>query len=143
MSRYIDADKLCEGLKHMAKYQEPYKQSTILGVVSTIENTSSADVVEVRHGAWAFEVKHFFDDYGDLNVYARGYCSECKKDYPFNATIASAHIERPDNLVGYEHWDIDVEPIKAQVSNEARTNKNLYPFCPYCGAKMDGKERGK
>ena len=47
MSRYIDADKLCEGLKHMAKYQEPYKQSTILGVVSTIENTPSADVVEV------------------------------------------------------------------------------------------------
>lgn len=47
MSRYIDADKLCEGLKDMAKYQEPYKQSTILGVVSTIENTPTADVVEV------------------------------------------------------------------------------------------------
>ena len=47
MSRYIDADKLCKGLKDMAKYQEPYKQSTILGVVSTIENASTADVVEV------------------------------------------------------------------------------------------------
>ena len=47
MSKYIDADKLCKGLKDMAKYQEPYKQSTILGVVSTIENTPTADVVEV------------------------------------------------------------------------------------------------
>lgn len=25
MSRYIDADKLCENLTNMAKYQEPYK----------------------------------------------------------------------------------------------------------------------
>lgn len=47
MARYIDADKLCENLKTMAKYQEHYKQSTILGVVSTIENTPTADVVEV------------------------------------------------------------------------------------------------
>ena len=47
MSRYIDADKLCKGLTEMAKYQEPYKQSTILGVVSTIQNTRTADVVEV------------------------------------------------------------------------------------------------
>jgi hypothetical protein len=47
MTRYIDADKLCKGLKDMAKYQNSYKQSTILGVVSTIENTPTADVVEV------------------------------------------------------------------------------------------------
>jgi hypothetical protein len=42
--RYIDADKLCEGLKNMAIVQEPYKQSTILGVVSSIENFPTADV---------------------------------------------------------------------------------------------------
>ena len=74
MSRYIDADKLCEGLKHMAKYQEPYKQSTILGVVSTIENTPSADVVEVRHGRWA--ICGTFDDFLT--------CSVCNSNkYPF------------------------------------------------------------
>lgn len=44
MARYIDAEKLCEGLKNMASVQEPYKQSTILGVVSTIENFPTADV---------------------------------------------------------------------------------------------------
>ncbi len=44
MARYIDADKLCEGLKSMASVQPPFKQSTILGVVSTIENTPTAEV---------------------------------------------------------------------------------------------------
>ena len=52
MPRYIDADKLCEELKLMAKHQDPYKQNTILGVVSTIENWKTADVVEVKHGEW-------------------------------------------------------------------------------------------
>ena len=52
MARYIDADKLCKGLKEMASVQYPDKQNTILGVVSTIENTPTADVVEVRHGEW-------------------------------------------------------------------------------------------
>lgn len=52
MARYIDADKLCEALKSMASVQPSLKQSTILGVVSSIENTPTADVVEVRHGEW-------------------------------------------------------------------------------------------
>ena len=63
MPRYIDADKLCENLKTMAKYQEPYKQSTILGVVSTIENTPTADVAEVvrcrncKHAYFRYNMK--------------------------------------------------------------------------------------
>ena len=44
MARYIDADKLCKELSDMALYQDPYKQSTILGVVGTIKNTRTADV---------------------------------------------------------------------------------------------------
>jgi hypothetical protein len=45
MARYIDADKLCEALKSMASVQYPDKQNTILGVVSSIENFPTADVV--------------------------------------------------------------------------------------------------
>ena len=45
MPRYIDAEKLCKSLRDMAFYQNPYKQSTILGVVSSIENFPTADVV--------------------------------------------------------------------------------------------------
>ena len=44
MPRYIDAEKLCKSLHDMAFYQNPYKQSTILGVVSSIENFPTADV---------------------------------------------------------------------------------------------------
>ena len=52
MARYIDADKLCEALKSMASVQYLDKQNTILGVVSSIENFPTADVVpksEVEH----------------------------------------------------------------------------------------------
>ena len=44
MARYIDAEKLCKSLRDGAFYQNPYKQSTILGVVSSIENFPTADV---------------------------------------------------------------------------------------------------
>ena len=142
MSEYIDRNEL---LKNIHKNPAEPHNERCSQLLEAILNAPTADVVEVRHGAWAFEVKHFFDDYGDLNVYAKGYCSECGKDYPFNATIASEFVERPDDLVGYERWDIDVEPIKEQVAHKARRNKNLYPFCPYCGAKMDVErsENGK
>ena len=64
MARYIDADKLCEGLKGMASVQEPYKQNTILGVVSTIENFPPADVApraEVAREIFEVIAKMFFE----------------------------------------------------------------------------------
>ena len=42
--RLVDADRLCENLKWMAKYQPNDKQNTILGVVSTIENAPTVDI---------------------------------------------------------------------------------------------------
>ena len=42
---YKDTERICTGLKEMAEVQPPFKQSTILGVVSTIENYPAADVV--------------------------------------------------------------------------------------------------
>jgi Asp-tRNA(Asn)/Glu-tRNA(Gln) amidotransferase C subunit len=44
MARYIEAEKLCKALRDMAFYQNPYKQSTILGVVESIEQFPTADV---------------------------------------------------------------------------------------------------
>lgn len=85
MSRYIDADKLCKNLTEMAKYQEPYKQSTILGVVSTIENTRAADVVEVTHGYWktVTELKDNTVCGNRVNIQYK-ICSNCK--YPIGVT---------------------------------------------------------
>ena len=71
MARYIDADKLCKGLTEMARYQDPYKQSTILGVVDTIELTPTADVVEVKHGYWSRGTEP------SGSVYA--HCSACNR----------------------------------------------------------------
>ena len=46
MARYfIDADILCESLNSMASVLPPFKPITILEVISTIENTPTADVV--------------------------------------------------------------------------------------------------
>lgn len=44
MATYIEKESLVKDLTELARYQEPYKQSTILGVVSTIENRKAADV---------------------------------------------------------------------------------------------------
>lgn len=138
MGRYIDVDRIPFYVRDVGDRVSQYDIREI-AFASEIKNMPTADVVEVRHGYWEAEVKHFFDDYGALNVYALGHCSECGKDYPFNPTLAREYISRPENLIGYEHWDIDVEPIKIQVANMARRNKNLYPYCPECGAKMDAK----
>ena len=86
-------------------------------------------------GEWIFETNHYFNDYGDLKVYATAKCSECEKPYPFNP---SEFVERPETLSAYEDWDIDVEPIKAAVLERAKSNKSLYPFCPNCGTKTKG-----
>ena len=45
---YKDTECICAGLKEMASVQPPLKQSTILGVVSTIENYPEADVISKK-----------------------------------------------------------------------------------------------
>lgn len=88
MARYIDAERLCRGLKDMASVQYPDKQKTILGVVSTIENAPTADVEEVRHGEWYYGIctncGHEALDYLDetpsgcaMTTYITKYCPEC------------------------------------------------------------------
>lgn len=82
MARYIDAERLCRGLKDMASVQYPDKQKAILGVVSTIENTPTADVVEVKHGEW------------EQNPY-------CKRIY--FCSVCGRHIE-DGSCNPYEHF---------------------------------------
>ena len=69
----------------------------------------AADVVEVRHGRWRFG-KDLPDSFGSINKNKYHlYCSECRNQ-AFNNTT--------DN-----DCDFDMDT----------------PFCPWCGAKMDGE----
>ena len=47
MARLIDADSLIEDLELLAKHQESFRQSVILGVVHTIKARSTIDAVKV------------------------------------------------------------------------------------------------
>lgn len=66
MARYIDADKLCEDLRGMASILAPFKQSTMLGVIETINLMPTADVVEVAHAKWEINCDGYYP-----------YCSNC------------------------------------------------------------------
>ena len=73
----------------------------------------AADVAPVRRGRWEFG-KDLPDSFGSINKNKYHlYCSECRNQ-AFNKTV--------DN-----DYDFDMDT----------------PFCPWCGAKMDGeREKG-
>ena len=74
-----------------------------------IDKEPAADVVEVRHGRWTFG-KDLPDSFGSMNKNKYHlYCSECRHQ-AFNKSA--------DN-----DCDFDEDT----------------PFCPWCGAKMDGE----
>ena len=75
---------------------------------AAILNIPAADVAPVRRGRWVFG-KDLADSFGSINKNKYHlYCSECRNQ-AFNKTVDND----PD-------FDVDT------------------PFCPWCGAKMDG-----
>ena len=79
---------------------------------NALNRIPAADVAPVRRGRWEFG-KDLPDSFGSINKNKYHlYCSECRNQ-AFNNTV--------DN-----DYDFDMDT----------------PFCPWCGAKMDG-ERGK
>ena len=48
----IDLKPLIADLELLAKYEDDYKQSTILGVIHTIRNRPIIEAAEVIHGRW-------------------------------------------------------------------------------------------
>lgn len=79
-------------------------------LVDTFADIPAADVVEVVHGRWVFG-KDLADSFGSINKNkCHLYCSECR-----NQAVNKTVDNDPD-------FDVDT------------------PFCPWCGAKMDGEE---
>ena len=124
MSRYIDADKLYELIR-----TNDYRLATIngsidygmftIGIKQAIDEIPTADVAEVRHGEW---VENGY--YGIPCV-----CSCCGAEAQYTSTVEETFdYDWEENLVpcGYE-----------EIREYIKT-----PFCPNCGAKMDGDENG-
>ena len=102
MSRYIDLDKAIpiaiQAVVDIVGHG--ISQVDAVYIADKLEEISTADVEEVRHGHWIerIEKPSWLED--DVEVYYE--CSEC----------------------GTSHWSI------------------MPPYCPECGAKMDGERRG-
>ena len=111
---YVEREVISEGIRKYYYKNPPnssYQEGFDCGLDKAqrvILNAPVADVVEVRHGRWEFG-KDLPDSFGSINKNKYHlYCSECRNQ-AFNKTVDND----PD-------FDVDT------------------PFCPWCGAKMDG-----
>ena len=112
---YVEREVISEGIRKYY-YKNPPNSSYQEGfdhgldkAQRVILNAPVADVVEVRHGRWRFG-KDLPDSFGSINKNKYHlYCSECRNQ-AFNKST--------DN-----DCDFDMDT----------------PFCPWCGAKMDGE----
>ena len=115
MARYIDADKLCKELTDMARYQDPYKQSTILGVVGTIKNTRTADVVPIPAvGEHLEDLLVEFDEFGMqptiLVPDAEGMAIEWKRKLEY--AISNIKADAAREIFG------EIEKLHLHITNE-------------------------
>ena len=127
MARHIDADKLWAEVNDIGgcgakpdSWEDDWDKA-IDAVIGLIEDAPAADVQEVKHGRWLTSGY----DARTYDVRAAEY-KIIRVDDPFNATcsICGGFAGIQENY-WYPHNRHDL----------------LYPFCPHCGAKMDGKEK--
>lgn len=55
MAEYIEREAAVSNLELLARHEDRFRQSVILGVVDTIRAMEAADVAPVVHGRWTFE----------------------------------------------------------------------------------------
>ena len=89
MSKYINADKLCEDLMSRWEIADKEKEKEIQSIMADIVTPivvgqPSADVVEVKHGKWI----RLPDGWDGVDEYERYKCSVCNQpnswgDTPF------------------------------------------------------------
>lgn len=126
MAEYIEREAVHRLVRSLNRYiwknPDKSKYRTTVDVDDVqfgIDKIPAADVVEVRHGEWVE------DGYNDIPCV----CSCCGAEAQYTSTFEETFdYDWEENLVpcGYE-----------EIREYIRT-----PFCPNCGAKMDGDENG-
>lgn len=126
MSDYIDRDLLLAEIEELKKspwyndcgenYERIIRSDAIGTVVDLcVKSAPTADVVEVRYGKWVE------DEYYDIPCV----CSCCGAEAQYTSTFE-------------ETFDYDWEENLCSTGYEEIREYIRTPFCPNCGAKMDG-----
>ena len=95
-----------------------------------VENIPSADVQPVKHGRWIMLEKTELFPTGLMAVTEGHVLTKTSADKPFT--------EREANIVRLkEHRTIKI-PYCSICQNYGDDEYDKTPYCPYCGARMDG-----
>ena len=128
MAEYIEREALLAELEDEIDFVSPFynaeqNQYFTMGLRCAYRDAQrfpAADVVEVRHGEWVE------DGYDDIPCV----CSCCGAEAQYTSTFE-------------ETFDYDWEENLCSTGYEETRKYIRTPFCPNCGAKMDGKEIGE
>lgn len=99
---------------------------------------SKYNIEPARHGHWVLEARHFFNDYGDCEVYVIASCSKCTKIWHgdraiFSRTLYDYNVDDTPNPITEER----IKRCKESCLQEAEKYILIEsPFCEKCGAKM-------
>lgn len=122
MSEYIEREAVHRLVRSLNRYiwknPDKSKYRTTVDVDDVqfgIDKIPAADVVEVRHGEWVE------DGYNDIPCV----CSCCGAEAQYTSTFE-------------ETFDYDWEENLCSTGYEEIREYIRTPFCPNCGAKMDG-----
>lgn len=63
MAEYIKRKTVVNNLELLARHEDRFRQSVILGIVETIRTMEAADVAPVVHGRWIPHDRVFGDDF--------------------------------------------------------------------------------
>ena len=126
MAEYIERETVHRLVRSLNRYiwknPDKSKYRTTVDVDDVqfgIDKIPAADVVEVRHGEW------IEDGYNDIPCV----CSCCGAEAQYTSTFE-------------ETFDYDWEENLCSTGYEEIREYIRTPFCPNCGAKMDGDENG-
>lgn len=122
MAEYIEREAVHRLVRSLNKYtwknpdKSKYRTTVDIDDVQFgIDKIPTADVVEVRHGEWVE------DGYNDIPCV----CSCCGAEAQYTSTFE-------------ETFDYDWEENLCSTGYEEIREYIRTPFCPNCGAKMDG-----